>query len=418
MARKKALITGITGQVGSYLAEYLLHLGYQVHGLIRRSSTFNTGRIQHIRGGGNGTGPHFNLHYGDLTDGGSVTHLVYELSPDEIYHLGAQTHVRVSFDAPVYTAEATGLSNLLLLEAVRRLGSKTRLFQASTSEMFGSSPPPQNEKTSFHPRSPYAAAKLFAYWNTVNYREAYGLNLWNGILFNHESPRRGDSFVTRKITKSLAMIASGMMETLWLGNLDARRDWGFAPEYVTAMHAMLQQDHPRDYVIGTGVERSVREFIDEACAYIGLEIEWRGEGVEETGQVRSVGSEHAGVIRPGQVLVRIDPYFFRPTEVESLLADAGKARRDLGWNPRVTFSELVRVMMDFDFQNLGLTSPDEGRKDLNGKGFDWTSHEYADPYLAPDHDMSAHWGVRAGSTVHRPPMGQVSAGVEESLFNA
>lgn len=343
----RALITGITGQDGSYLAELLLHRGYEVHGLVRRASTFNTQRLEHIYQDPHVEGARLFLHYGDLADAGRLTNLVYEIRPDEIYNLGAQSHVRVSFDMPEYTGDVTGLGVTRLLEAVRRSGIKTRYYQASSSELFGAASPPQSESTPFMPQSPYAAAKLYAYWMTTNYRNAYNLFAVNGILFNHESPRRGETFVTRKITRAVAHIRKGLQKKLYLGNLEARRDWGFAPEYVECMTLLLQHDTPEDVVIGTGESRSVREFVEEAFSYAGLD--WR---------------EH----------VEIDPRYFRPTEVDHLLADPSKARRLLGWEPRVTFRELVRIMVDCDLAALGETPPGEGMRALREKGFGWTAN--------------------------------------------
>jgi GDPmannose 4,6-dehydratase len=322
---KKALITGITGQDGSYLAELLLAKGYEVHGLVRRSSTFNTRRIDHLYVDPHEAGARFFLQYGDLSDSGQLSHLIYNIQPEEIYHLAAQSHVRVSFDMPEYTGDITGLGVTRLLEAIRRSGIKTRFYQASSSELYGSAPPPQNEETPMQPRSPYAAAKLYAYWMVRNYREAYGLYAVNGILFNHESPRRGETFVTRKITRAVARIKLGLQEKLFLGNLEARRDWGYAPDYVEAMWLMLQQDGPDDYVLATGETHSVREFLEAAFAHAALD--WRQ-------------------------YVEIDPRYFRPTEVDVLLGDASKARQRLGWEPKVSFGELVRIMVDADLQAL------------------------------------------------------------------
>lgn len=322
---KKALITGITGQDGSYLAELLLGKGYEVHGLVRRSSTFNTRRIDHLYVDPHEAAARFFLHYGDLSDSGQLTHLIYNIQPEEIYHLGAQSHVRVSFDMPEYTGDITGLGVTRLLEAIRRSGIKTRFYQASSSELFGSTPPPQNEDTPMRPRSPYAAAKLYAYWLVRNYREGYGLYAVNGILFNHESPRRGETFVTRKITRAVVRIKLGLQEKLYLGNLAARRDWGYAPDYVEAMWRMLQQDTPDDYVLATGETHSVQEFLEAAFTHV--DLDWRR-------------------------YVEIDPRYFRPTEVDVLLGDAGKAKRVLGWQPQVGFGELVRLMVDADLQAL------------------------------------------------------------------
>ncbi len=375
-----ALITGITGQDGSYLAELLLSKGYEVHGLIRRASTFNTGRIDHIY-----TDPHAEerrllLHHGDLSDAGQLAHLVYNVQPVEIYHLGAQSHVRVSFDMPEYTGDITGLGTTRLLEAIRRSGIKTRFYQASSSELFGSSPAPQNERTPFYPRSPYAAAKMYAYWMTVNYREGYGLYACNGILFNHESPRRGETFVTRKITRALANALVGTQKRLYLGNLDAKRDWGFAPEYVEMMWLMLQQDQPDDYVVGTGESHTVREFVETAFSYVGIELEWRGSGIEERGIIASLSSPYLGSqshLRVGDTFVEVDPRYFRPTEVVHLQADITKARRQLGWEPRMTFHDLAKVMVDYDLKMIGIEPPGEGIRSCVAKGFQYTDHDFA-----------------------------------------
>lgn len=371
---KKALVTGITGQDGSYLAELLLSKGYEVHGLIRRASTFNTHRIDHIYTDPHMPGTRLFLHYGDLTDSGQLTNLVYNVMPDEIYHLGAQSHVRVSFDTPEYTGEVTAIGTTRILEAVRRSDIKARFYQASSSEMFGSVPPPQNEKTAFCPRSPYSVAKVYAYWMAVNYRDGYDMFASNGILFNHESPRRGETFVTRKITRAVANILAGSQKRLYLGNLDSKRDWGFAPEYVESMWLILQQDRPGDYVIGTGESHSVREFLEHALEYAGIEIEWDGEGVEEKGVVKSLAKDVRAPIKPGHVLVEIDPRYFRPTEVDFLKADITKARKELGWAPRITFAELVRVMVDYDMEHKGLAPKGEGKKALVDKGIDWTNN--------------------------------------------
>ncbi len=375
-AGRKALITGITGQDGSYLTEFLLSKGYEVHGLIRRASTFNTGRIDHIYVDPHASDARLFLHYGDLADSGQLTHLIYNIRPDEVYHLGAQSHVRVSFDMPEYSGDITGLGTTRLLEAIRRSGIETRFYQASSSEMFGASPPPQNEKTPFYPRSPYAAAKVYAYWMTVNYREGYDMFACNGILFNHESPRRGETFVTRKITRAVAGIISGRQDRLYLGNLDARRDWGFAPEYVVCQWLMLQQDEPSDYVIGTGESHSVREFAELAFGYAGIEIGWEGGGTAEKGIVRSVSPELKRMtsVAAGDVLIEIDPKYFRPTEVECLLADASKAREELGWEPKVTFKELVRIMVEADLELAGVELSCDGRRVLEEKGISWTKN--------------------------------------------
>lgn len=366
---KKALITGITGQDGSYLVELLLSKGYEVHGIIRRASTFNTHRIDHIYKDPHATDASMLLHYGDLADSGQLTNLIYNIQPDEVYHLGAQSHVRVSFDIPEYTGDITALGTTRLLEAMRRSGIKTRFYQASSSEMFGSTPPPQNENTLFHPRSPYAAAKVYSYWMTVNYREGYNMYACNGILFNHESPRRGETFVTRKITRAVANIIAGKQKKLYLGNLDAKRDWGFAPEYVECQWLMLQQDKPDDYVIGTGESHSVREFAELAFKYAGVEVEWQGDGIGEKGIVRS-STESSG-LKTGDVIVEIDAKYFRPAEVDYLLADASKASKKLNWTPRVTFHELVKIMVDADMELTGINPPGEGEKILLDKDIQW-----------------------------------------------
>ena len=371
---QRALVTGITGQDGSYLAEFLLSKDYEVHGLIRRASTFNTGRIDHIYTDPHQPGTRLFLHYGDLSDSGQLVHLIYNIQPDEVYHLAAQSHVRVSFDMPEYTGDATGMGTTRLLEAIRRSGITTKYYQASSSELFGASPPPQNEKTTFHPRSPYGAAKLYAYWMTVNYREGYGLFACNGILFNHESPRRGETFVTRKITRAVANILKGTQKKLYLGNMRARRDWGFAPEYVETMRLMLQQERPDDYVVGTGESHTVREFVDAAFSYMGVQLEWRGEGKDETGVVASSTWDH---LEPGAVIVQVDPRYFRPTEVEALQADISKACRALGWEPRVTFEELVKIMIDCDVQSVGLSSAGVGLAASRRKGFNYTNHGFS-----------------------------------------
>ncbi|MGH2731262.1 MAG: GDP-mannose 4,6-dehydratase [Actinomycetota bacterium] len=321
----RALITGVTGQDGSYLAELLLGKGYEVHGLIRRASSFNTQRLEEIYRDPHESGVRFFMHYGDLSDSGSLVNLIRELEPDEIYHLGAQSHVRVSFDIPEYTADASGMGTVRILEAVRASGVETRFYQAGSSEMFGSTPPPQNEDTPFHPRSPYGVAKVFAHWMTINYREAHGLFAANGILFNHEAPRRGETFVTRKITRAVARIKVGMQDKLFLGNLDAKRDWGYAPEYVEAMWMMLQHDEPDDIVIATGESHTVREFTELAFDRAGLD--WKD-------------------------YVELDPRYYRPTEVDHLQGDPSKAKRVLGWEPKTSFQDLVRLMVDADIQLL------------------------------------------------------------------
>jgi GDPmannose 4,6-dehydratase len=350
-ATRRALITGITGQDGAYLAELLLEKGYEVHGIKRRASLFNTQRIDHLyQDPHHRNGNRFHLHHGDLTDSSNLIRLVQQVRPDEIYNLAAQSHVAVSFEQPEYTANADGIGALRLLEAIRLLGleSSIRYYQASTSELYGLvQQVPQTEKTPFYPRSPYAVAKLYAYWMTVNYREAYGLHASNGILFNHESPIRGETFVTRKITRALARIALGQQDCLHLGNLGALRDWGHARDFVRAMWLMLQQDEPDDYVIATGEQHSVRDFVQQAAAELGIGVRFEGRGKDEVGVVESVSGDKAQC-KPGSVVVRVDPRYFRPTEVEALLGDAGKARRRLGWRPEIPFAELVREMVVAD----------------------------------------------------------------------
>ncbi len=371
---KRALITGITGQDGSYLAELLLSKGYEVHGIIRRSSTFNTHRIDHIYVDPHEKGARLFLHYGDLSDPGILTDIIWNIKPDEIYHLGAQSHVKVSFEIPEYTGDITGLGTTRLLEAIRRSGIKTKFYQASSSEMFGAAKPPQNEKTAFYPRSPYAAAKVYAYWVTVNYREAYGLYACNGILFNHESPRRGETFVTRKITRAVAKIVKGEQKRLYLGNLDAKRDWGFAPEYVYCQWLILQQEDPDDYVIGTGESHTVREFVEKAFSYAGIELEWKGKGIKEKGVVKSIKKD-VGAVKTGDVLIEVDSKYFRPTEVDYLLADSTKANKKLGWQPKITFTELIKIMVDADMEMNGIKSPGESKKILKEKGIHWTENK-------------------------------------------
>lgn len=337
---KKALITGITGQDGSYLAELLLSKGYEVHGIIRRSSTFNTVRIDNIYVDPHEEGAKLYLHYGDLSDSGQISNIVYNIKPEEIYHLGAQSHVRVSFDVPEYTGDITAMGTIRILEAIRRSGNGIKFYQASSSEMFGEAQPPQSESTPFMPRSPYACAKVYSYWITRNYRDAYNIFACNGILFNHESPRRGETFVTRKITRGIASILSGKDRYLFLGNLSARRDWGFSPEYVEFMWGMLQKDSAEDFVIGTGEAHSVKEFLESAFSYAGLDL---------------------------QDYVRIDKRYFRPTEVESLLSNSGKARREMNWHPKVTFEDLVKIMVDADMRAMGLQPIGEGDELLKKK---------------------------------------------------
>ena len=350
---KTALITGITGQDGAYLAEFLLAKGYTVHGIKRRTSLFNTARIDALYQDPQQKGRRFILHYGDLTDSSSLVHVMQQVQPDEVYNLGAQSHVAVSFEEPEYTANSDALGTLRLLEAIRILGlsQKTRFYQASTSEMFGRvRETPQTELTPFHPRSPYGVAKLYGYWITINYREAYGIYACNGILFNHESPIRGETFVTRKITRALAHIALGLEECLYLGNLDARRDWGHARDFVRAMWMILQQDDADDYVIATGEQHSVRDFVTAAAAELGIGIEWRNAGADEVGVVASVDGARSPGIAAGAIIVRIDPRYMRPAEVDTLLGDAAKARDKLGWRAEVSFPDLVREMVGEDFR--------------------------------------------------------------------
>ena len=334
---KKALITGITGQDGSYLAELLLSKGYEVHGIIRRASTFNTSRIEHIYVDPHDPSVRFFLHYGDLSDSEQISNIIYNIRPNEVYHLGAQSHVRVSFDIPEYTGNVTAVGTTRILEAIKRSKNSMKLYQASSSEMFGDSPPPQNEKTPFRPRSPYAIAKLYAFWIAVNYREGYDLFASNGILYNHESPRRGETFVTRKTTRAISSIMAKKQKVLYLGNLDAKRDWGYAPEYVEAMWKILQLEQPEDFVIGTGKAHSVREFVEKSFSYIGLDFE---------------------------KYVEIDQRYFRPTETEELMADPRKAKKDLGWGPKIRFEDLVKIMVDADMRKAGLEPLGEGDKAL------------------------------------------------------
>ncbi len=348
---KRALITGITGQDGSYLAEFLLEKGYEVHGIKRRASLFNTQRIDHIYQDPHQPNPKLKLHYGDLTDTSNLTRIMREVEPDEVYNLGAQSHVAVSFEAPEYTADVDGIGTLRLLESIRFLGleKKTRFYQASTSELYGLVQEiPQRETTPFHPRSPYAVAKLYSYWITVNYREAYGMYACNGILFNHESPRRGETFVTRKITRGLANIAQGLEECLHMGNIDSLRDWGHAKDYVRMQWMMLQQDTAEDFVIATGQQYSVREFIRWTAEELGITVSFRGEGVEEHAVVEAVTSDRAPAVKPGQVIMKIDPRYFRPAEVETLLGDPTKAREKLGWTPKITAREMCAEMVEAD----------------------------------------------------------------------
>jgi GDPmannose 4,6-dehydratase len=350
---RRALITGITGQDGSYLAEFLLEKGYEVHGIKRRASLFNTQRIDHIYQDPHIDNARFQLHYGDLSDTSNLTRIMAEVQPDEVYNLGAQSHVAVSFEAPEYTADVDGIGTLRLLEAIRflKLEQKTRFYQASTSELYGLVQEiPQRETTPFHPRSPYAVAKLYAYWICVNYREAYGIYACNGILFNHESPRRGETFVTRKITRGLANIAQGLESCLYMGNIDALRDWGHARDYVRMQWLMLQQDSPEDFVIATGMQYSVRQFITWAAAELGVTLSFQGEGVDETATVVAVTGDRAPALVPGQVVMRIDPRYFRPAEVETLLGDPARAKARLGWVPEITVQEMCAEMVAADLK--------------------------------------------------------------------
>lgn len=342
---KKALITGVTGQDGSYLAEFLLSKEYEVHGIIRRASTFNTGRINHVYRDPHDPKARLFLHFGDLSDAEQINNLIYNIKPAEIYHLGAQSHVRVSFDIPEYTGNVTALGTVRILEAIRRSGHKIRFYNAASSEMFGAAKAPQSEKTAFQPQSPYACAKVYAYWMVKNYRDAYGLFACNGILFNHESPRRGETFVTRKITRGLANILAGKQKKIYLGNLNAKRDWGFSPEYVEMMWLMLQQDKPDDYVVGTGESHSVKEFTEKAFKYAGLN--WKK-------------------------FIEIDKRYFRPNEVDCLCADITKAKKQLHWQPKVKFETLVKIMVDYDLKSAGINPPGEGIKICQGK---WFSHD-------------------------------------------
>ncbi len=351
---KKALITGITGQDGSYLTELLISKGYQVHGIIRRASSFNTDRIDHIYQDPHEARRKMVLHYGDLTDSSNLNRILEKVQPDEIYNLAAQSHVGVSFEVPEYTAEVDAVGTLRFLDAIKETGVPARFYQASTSELYGKvQEVPQSETTPFYPRSPYAAAKLYAYWITVNYREAYNLFACNGILFNHESPRRGETFVTRKITRAVSRIAAGNQNTLYLGNLDAQRDWGYAPEYVDAMWRMLQLDAPEDFVIATGEMHTVREFVERSFENFGVSIGWEGGDEKEQGVISNIADSRFEItsnLKPGDVVVKIDPRYYRPTEVEELLGDASKAAEKLDWRPQTTFEDLVRIMIEADWQ--------------------------------------------------------------------
>ena len=366
MTNKVALITGITGQDGSYLAEFLLAKGYEVHGIKRRASSFNTQRIDHIYQDPHAPHSRLKLHYGDLTDTSNINRILKEVQPDEVYNLGAQSHVAVSFEAPEYTADVDATGALRILEGIRFLGleKKTRFYQASTSELYGLvQETPQTETTPFYPRSPYAVAKLYAYWITVNYREAYGLYACNGILFNHESPRRGETFVTRKITRGMANIAQGLEDCLFMGNIDALRDWGHAKDYVEMQWLMLQQETPDDFVIATGVQYSVRDFINKTVAQLGIELAWEGEAVNEIARVAAISGDKAPGLKVGDVIIKIDPRYFRPTEVETLLGNPAKAKEKLGWTPKITLDEMITEMVAYDL--------DQARQHalLKSKGF-------------------------------------------------
>ena len=352
--KKTALITGVTGQDGSYLAEFLLEKGYEVHGIKRRASLFNTQRVDHIYEDPHIENSRFKLHYGDLSDTSNLTRILQEVQPDEVYNLGAQSHVAVSFEAPEYTADVDAIGTLRLLEAIRFLGleKKTRFYQASTSELYGLvQETPQKETTPFYPRSPYAVAKMYAYWITVNYREAYGLYACNGILFNHESPRRGETFVTRKITRGLANIAQGLESCLYMGNIDSLRDWGHAKDYVRMQWMMLQQDQPEDFVIATGVQYSVRQFISWSAEHLGVKLRFEGQGVDEVGIVEAIEGDKAPALKVGDIIVKIDPRYFRPAEVETLLGDPSKAKAKLGWTPEITVQEMCEEMVAADLES-------------------------------------------------------------------
>ena len=343
---KRALITGITGQDGSYLAEYLLSKGYEVHGLIRKASTFNTGRIDHLYRDPHETTARFFLHYGDITDASSTTSVLRDIEPSEVYHLASQSHVKVSFELPTYTGYVTGIGATILLEAIRKTDIETRFYNAASSEMFGSSPPPQNEQTRFHPRSPYAAAKVYSFWITTNYREAYGLHASNGILFNHESPRRGETFVTRKITRAIANILAKREDVLYLGNLKAKRDWGYAPEFIMGMYEIMQLNEPEDIALGTGISYSVEDFLTLSFEYVGLD--WHD-------------------------YVKIDPKYLRPSEVDSLTCDSSKAKRLINWKPKVGVPELTKIMIDYDMKTSGLKPPNQSQAILNSNGLSWVT---------------------------------------------
>lgn len=373
---KKAFITGITGQDGSYLAEFLLSKGYEVHGMIRRSSTFNTNRIDHIYQDPHNLDVKLKLHYGDLSDPGIITDMIYNIAPDEIYNLGAQSHVRVSFDIPEYTGDITGLGTTRILEAIRRSKIKTKYYQASSSELFGSAKAPQSEDTVFQPQSPYAIAKLYSYYMTKNYRDAYGIFATNGILFNHESPRRGETFVTRKITKGIVNILNGKQNTLYLGNLDAYRDWGFAPEYVELMWHMLQQKQSDDFAVGTGISISIRKFLEKSFEYVDVHLKWKNTGLDEIGIVDVVDSKWKSTLKSGDVVIRIDPKYYRPTEVDNLCANSHKLQKLLDWYPKIKVFDLIQIMMDFDLKFQNLDFPGIGIETLKSKGFEWAMKDF------------------------------------------
>ena len=361
---KKALITGITGQDGSYLAEFLIAKGYQVHGIVRRASTRNTDRINHLYQNIENEKSILCLHYGDLNDTGSINKIISSVCPNEIYNLAAQSHVKVSFSIPEYTSNTIALGTLRILDAMLRFVPNAKFYQASSSEMFGASNAPQNENTTFHPKSPYAIAKLYAYWMTVHYRQAYKVFACNGILFNHESPRRGETFVTKKITNAIANILSNKQKTLCIGNLEAKRDWGFAPEYVEVMWNMLQQEKPEDFVVGTGESHTVREFIEEAFTYVGINIFWLGTGINEVGIIDNLNDhcKHLN-LKKGDVIIKVDPACFRETDVDNLKADITKANKKLNWSPKITFLQLVQIMIDYDMKTIGLTPIGRGIKE-------------------------------------------------------
>lgn len=371
---KTALITGITGQDGSYMAELLISKGYKVHGIIRRTSTFNTQRIDHLYHDIHDNNTPMQLHYGDMTDSGAISDVVHRIQPDEIYNFAAQSHVRVSFDLPEYTGDVTGLAVVRMLDAINRMDKPVKFFQASTSELYGGAVPPQNEKTPFIPRSPYASAKLFGYWTTVNYREAYNIHATNGITFNHESPRRGETFVTRKITRSIARILSGKDSALYLGYLDSYRDWGYAPEYMSIIYDIMQLEKPVDVVIGTGVSHTVREFLNEAFDYCGVKIEWVGLGIATKGVITEFDKKWNNILQKGQEVVKIDPRYYRPTEVEHLQADITYMKELTGREPKVKFHELIKIMMDSDLLKHGIAPPGQGIEIHKSLNFDWSAN--------------------------------------------